>query len=348
VKESGSVTRNRSSNAAGGKYAPIAGVARDAERQRRRCLPGLAFVAAVLLLPSATATAEVINRIVAKVDGEPITLHELNQYRDNSIRARQALQGASQSVVLESLITEKLIEREVRDVGVIVREEDVSRYINGIKERNRISEEQLEEALAAQGLTLPQYRVQVREELQRQQLVNREIRGKVNVTPEEVQRYYTAHLSDYALPGGMQVAHIVFALPERASAEQVNSTKAQAEEVLGRIRDGADFAEMARTYSQDASAESDGTLGWFSEGELYDSLEEVVVKLDVGAVAGPIRSPVGMHILKLLDRRDTSHRPVDEVADQIKEKLYAEALEERFQRWLTEELRDRHHVEVDL
>jgi peptidyl-prolyl cis-trans isomerase SurA len=340
---------NRSSNAGSGHRARGAGSETAAEdRCRRHCARLLLVFTALLLLLWSPAEAEVINRIVAKVDGEPITLHELNQYKDNSIRARQALQGASPSVVLESLITEKIIEREVRDAGVIVRDEDVDRYIEGIKERNRISEEQLEEALAAQGLTLPQYRIQVREELQRQQLINREIRGKLNVTPEEVQRYYDAHLSDYGLPGGMHVAHIVFALRENASAEDVRRADEQAQDVLRKIRDGADFAETARTYSQDASAASGGTLGWFSEGELFDSLEEVIAKLDVGEVAGPVRSPIGVHILKLLDRREESYRPLDEVAEEIKEKLYAEALEERFQRWLTEELRDRHHVEVDL
>jgi peptidyl-prolyl cis-trans isomerase SurA len=300
-----------------------------------------------LLVPS-LAGGELVNRIVAKVDGEPITLHELRAYRDRSIRARQGMQGATDSMILESLITEKIIEKEVQETGVIVRDEDIDRYVDGIKERNRITDEQLAEALEKQGLTLEQYRRQVREELQRQQLINREIRGKVNVTPEEIERYYNAHLDDYALAGGLHVAHIVFVLNREASSQEIARATEEAEDVTARIRDGADFAEMARLYSQDASASSGGELGWFSEGELYESLENVVVRLNVGEVAGPVRSPIGVHILKLLERRDTSHRDIEEVREEIKEKLYAESLEERFQQWLTEDLRKRHYVEVEL
>ena len=144
-------------------------------------------------------------------------MYELKQFAERTIRGRQ-VESSDQAVLLDALITEKLVSKEVSDKGIVVRDEDVDRYIDGIKERNKIDDEKLKQALAQQGLTMESYRAQIREDIQRQQLIAHEIRGKVNVTPEEVQRYYEAHLSEYSTPAKVQVAHIVFRLAPNASA----------------------------------------------------------------------------------------------------------------------------------
>ncbi|MFI5367203.1 MAG: SurA N-terminal domain-containing protein, partial [Candidatus Binatia bacterium] len=136
-----------------------------------------------MLLLAVSVHAETINRIVATIDGEPITAYELKQFAERTIRGRQ-VNSSDQAMLLDALITEKLVSKEVSDKGVVVRDDDIDRYIDSIKERNKIDDEQLKQALAQQGLTLESYRLQIREDIQRQQLVSREIRGKVNVTPE--------------------------------------------------------------------------------------------------------------------------------------------------------------------
>ena len=194
-----------------------------------------------LLLFAVPVRAEVINKILATVDGEPITVYELKQFTERTIRGRQ-LSSSDQAQLLDALITEKLVSKEVADKGVVVRDEDVDRYIDGIKERNKINDEQLKQALTQQGLTMESYRAQLREDIQRQQLIAREIRGKVNVTPEEVQRYYEAHLSEYSKPAKVQVAHIVIRLDPNATPEQVAAAMAKAEEIQARLKKGGDFA----------------------------------------------------------------------------------------------------------
>jgi parvulin-like peptidyl-prolyl isomerase len=191
---------------------------------------------------------------------------------------------------------------------------------------------------------LESYRAQIREDIQRQQLIAREVRGKVNVTPEEVQRYYDAHLSEYSTPSKVQVAHIVFRLDADAPPDKVAAATAKAQEVYGRIKKGADFAELARQYSEDPSGANGGDLGWFKQGELLDSLEKAAARLKVGEVSEPVRSNVGLHLIKLEGREGAAHQSLDELSDQIKQQLYNAALEERFQKWLTEDLRRRHHV----
>jgi peptidyl-prolyl cis-trans isomerase SurA len=301
--------------------------------------------AVCLLLFALPIRAEVIDKIIATIDGEPITAYELKQFGERTIRGRQ-VNSSDQSMLLDALITEKLVNKEVSDKGIVVRDEDVERYIDSIKERNKINDEQLQQALAQQGLTLASYRAQIREDIQRQQLIAREIRGKVNVTPEEVQRYYEAHLSEYSTPARLQVAHIVFRLEPDAAPDRVAAVMAKAEEVQDRIKKGADFAELAKQVSEDASAANGGALGWFKPGELLEPLEKAAQTLKPGQVSDPIRTKAGVHLIKLEAREEASHQNLDGLADQIKEKLYNAALEERFQKWLTDDLRKRHDVEI--
>jgi len=298
-----------------------------------------------LLLFAVPVHAEVINKILATIDGEPITAYELKQFAERTIRGRQ-VNSNDQAMLLDALITEKLVTKEVSDKGVVVRDEDVEHYIDGIKERNKINDDQLKQALAQQGLTLESYHAQIREDIQRQQLISHEIRGKVNVTPEEVQRYYEAHLSEYSTPSKLQLAHIVFRLEPDASPDRVVAVMAKAEEVQGRLKKGADFGELAKQVSEDATAQNGGELGWFKKGEMLEPLEKAAETVKVGQVSDPVRTNVGVHLIKVEAREEASHQNLDDLAAQIKEKLYNAALEERFQKWLTDELRKRHHVEI--
>jgi peptidyl-prolyl cis-trans isomerase SurA len=254
-------------------------------------------------------------------------------------------QGDS-SVLLEALITKRIIDKEFNDQGLTIGEQDIDRYIDGIRQRNQISPEQLDLALQQQGVSVEQYRAQIRDEIQRAQLINREIRGKVNVTPEEVERYYQAHLDEYATVEQIEVSHIVLKVPPDASAGEVEAVHERAEAIYGELKGGADFAETARRYSEDAAAESGGSLGEFKKGELLDTLEETAATLEPGQFSEPVRSRVGFHIVRLDARIGASHESLDALADGIKEKLYNAALEERYSRWLREDLRKRHHVEI--
>jgi len=299
------------------------------------------------LLAAESAWAVTINKIVATVDGDPITMYQLKQFTESNIRGRE-MQGADRAAVLDALITEQIVAKEVAEKGIIVREEEVQRYIDSIMARNNLDAMQLEQALVAQGLTMTAYRQQIRQDLQRQQLVSREIRGKVSVTPEDVRRYYDAHREEFGTgDAGFQVAHIVLALPSDASSDRVAATMAKAEEVRARVVSGADFAEMARAVSQDASAKDGGSIGWFKPGELLDEMDKAVAQLKPGEISEPIRTRLGVHIVKLLARRSAgSDGPDGEVAEQIKEKLYAQALEERFQKWISEDLKKQHQIEI--
>ncbi len=172
----------------------------------------------------------VVNRILALVDGDPITLHELKDFAAGDPRLQQAL-VSNQADVLDLLVTKRLIEKEVEKQGIVVQDADIDRYIASIRERNQINDEQLDAALAQQGLTRERYRAQVREELQRAQLINREIRGKVSVSPEEVARYYKEHESGGSTDATVSISQIFLKLPPDASPEQIAAVQARADTI---------------------------------------------------------------------------------------------------------------------
>jgi peptidyl-prolyl cis-trans isomerase SurA len=310
---------------------------------RARAMPRGVGVAVVLLAvgPYVAARAEIANRIVATIDGEPITAHEVRQYG-----TEHGVGNTPEAAVLEALITDKLLEMEIKAQGINARDDEIDRYVEEIRARNGMDPERFEKALAAQGMTLEKYRAKVKAEIEKAQLVNREIRQRVNISPEEIQRYYDAHRRDYAIEERLKVRDIFFALEPGADDAAVERTRAKALEVRGLALDGRDFAGLAEQFSEGPGADKGGELGTFGRGEMDRELERVAFALEPGKVSEPVRTPAGFHLLRVDQRIGEGHRPLEDVKDQIRETLYNEALEERFQNWLSRDLRERHHVEV--
>ncbi len=300
------------------------------------------LVAALLAGPAAAA---VVNKILATVDGAPITLYELKTFARTNPMTAQVGEG-DPAVVLEGLITSRLIEFEIAKKGIVIGDDEIENYMEQISRQNQITREQLYAALREQGLTPEAYRIQIRQELERAQLINREIRGRVSITPEDVQRYYDAHLSDYERSAEVTVSHILLRLSPDAPDEEARRVEEKANEIHALLDRGKEFPDLARQYSEDPAAESGGSLGTFRVGSMLDALDEAVRDLEVGRYSKPVRSTVGFHIVRLDDRSTTTHTPVGDLADEIREKLYNEALEERYVRWIKEDLRQRHHVEM--
>lgn len=304
-------------------------------------------IGVLVLAVAGPAAGELLNRVVATIDGDPITEHQLEQYiREQSIDL--SAQGApTRQQVLRALILESLVEKEIQTRGIAIGDRDIDHYIERILEQNKLPRDQLEQALKQQGLTLESYRKQVKGEIEKIQLLNREIRGKVNITPQDVERYYEAHKSEYEVPAQIHLRHIVLRLSPDAPEEIVNASRERLLAIRERLED-EDFAEVAKEVSEDPSARDGGDLGEFTPGQVLDEFEEALETMKDGDVSEPIRTSNGLHLLKLEKRTAAGHRPIAEVSAEIKEKLLAEALDARYKKWLDEDLEKRHFVEVKL
>jgi peptidyl-prolyl cis-trans isomerase D len=141
-------------------------------------------------------------------------------------------------------------------------------------------------------------------------------------TAEEVNAYYTRHLESFQRQEQVWVRHILFKVASSATTEQEEQVRARAEAVLASLRNGEDFATMAKQHSEDtATAEKGGDLGYFPRGQMVQPFEEVAFSLPLGELSDVVRTPFGWHILRVEDKREADTRPLAEVEPEIKEKL---------------------------
>jgi peptidyl-prolyl cis-trans isomerase SurA len=312
------------------------------------------FLSVVAVVWVTSSQAEVINRVVATVDGEPITLQELRNFRrqagqQGGMLPPEAVAGMSEGDMLEALIMSKLVGKEVEAQGLKAKDSDIDSYIERIKAQGNLSDEQLAAALADQGMTMEAYRKQIGDEIGRALLINREIGARVNVTPQDVERYYKEHAEDFVQAEQVRVRHIFLPLSPMAPSDEEKAVVSQMEDIRRRALAGEDFAVLADTYSQGPGAGQGGDLGYFKKGQMAPEIENVAFSLKAGEISEPFRDGSGVHLLKVEEYTGEGQQELTpEVAEEIKRKLYNDALRSRYERWFQEDLRYRHHVETFL
>lgn len=314
--------------------------------------PFLGIVLALIFLFWGNARAVVIERVVAVVNDEVITLTELQEEGLPLIRRfvwQEMEEGPSfERRFLEELISRRLQLQEAQKQGITVTPSEVTTALEEIKKRNRVSsDEALKEALARENLTLESFRKSLEKQLILDRLVTKEVRSKVVVTEKEVEAYYKAHEGQYMLPSEVKVRHILIKIPPKASEEEIERAKVTAEEVLSQLRAGLDFSEVARRYSQGPMADEGGELGYLKMGEMAPELEKEAFTMEEGTISRIIRTSFGFNILRIDDRRVGLKRPLEEVREAIREELFKEKAEARFKEWI-KGLQERAYIEVKL
>ena len=303
------------------------------------------------------AHADVLNRIVATVDDEPITFYDIANFRkggsgqQNMMMPPEGPAKMSDKDILEAIIMSKLIGKEVESQGIKARDADIDNYIERIKTQGNLTDEALKEALAKQGLSEETYRKQISNEIERTMLISREIGSKVNVTPQDVERYYKEHgggETSTTSDEQVRVRHIFLPLSPAASSDDEKALLEQMQEIRKKAVDGEDFAALASKHSKGPGANQGGDLGFFKRGQMTKEIDTVAFSLKAGEISQPFRNDAGVHLIKVEEhvaagQQSTGIDP--EAAERIKAKLYNEALRERYERWFQSELRFRHQVE---
>jgi peptidyl-prolyl cis-trans isomerase SurA len=314
----------------------------------------LSVIFFIFFLLPLSAQGRVVEQIVTVIDGEPYTLTNIATYakskmaREFPIGSLEKINGSDREV-LEQFITEKLLDAEIREAGIKVTDQDIEIYIDQIKQKNRLTDADLKTALSREGQTLQAYKASVRAELEKGELINRQVRKKVNITDEDVERYYKLNSKNYRADDRARIRHILLPLSETASPEEVQAAVAKGNELYDQIAAGEDFARLAQKHSDGAGRESGGDIGWVNRGTLLKPIEDAAFdKLSVGQVSRPIRSSMGLHLVKLESRDIGAVLPLSAVSSKIKEDLYTKAMEERYSKWLKTELRRKHTVDVKI
>ena len=248
---------------------------------------------------------------------------------------RSARATALRREVLERLIDEELILQQAVELKLNVTSEQIDASIEEIKKQNNIDDNQLRDALRAQGMSMATYRSDLKRQLLRFRVLNIAVGSRVNVSDEEVKAYYERHMKGSA---NVQVraSHIFVAIPDGADMAVVAEKQAHAKKILERAQ-GEDFAKLARELSDDAATRAEGgDLGFFGKDMLPKPIEELVFAMKVGEVRGPVRADRGFHVIKLVDRKTKDAKPLEQVKDDIRMQLRAKDMERQTKIYLAE------------
>jgi parvulin-like peptidyl-prolyl isomerase len=313
------------------------------------------FIFFLLMLSS--SSGKIVDQVVAVVDGEVITLSEVDDAMprygkakildegnvlDKEIRVRQA-----RKEVLDQLIEEKLLQRVASRFGIKIEEADVDRALERIRLEGFKSDEQMKRDLAAAGFTPEGYRHFLMAQIRRARIIEAIIKPDVSMAEDKLREYYGSHASNYISPE-VRVSQILIQVPPEATAKDWEAAKKEMEGVLHELKKGATFEKMAALHSDDAaSAHSGGDLGFFGKGEMIPMLEEVVFNLKVGEMSGVIQSSQGLHLLKVTDRKPGSIPPYEEVKERVMADYYQEQVTKLYAKWL-QDLKAHSNVEIKL
>jgi peptidyl-prolyl cis-trans isomerase SurA len=285
----------------------------------------------------------VVDRVVAVVNQEIITLSEVEKWTNplkQEIVTKDRLEKQDRvealcRQVLEKLIEEKLIDQEVKKSGIKISSKEIEATLEEVKRRNAVTQEDLEKALAVEGLTLETYKEQIEKNLQRKKLISWSLKVEARAEEKELREFYQKNMDRYRTNETYRPSHILFAIPKEATPEETGEIRRKAQKVLERIKGGEDFGEMALLYSEDASSKNRGDLGYFKKGELFPAFEREALRLKVGEVSGIVRSEFGFHIIKLLNRKGMDPFPFEEVQEKVKADYYESEMEKAFKQYVS-------------
>jgi len=250
-----------------------------------------------------------IDRIVAVVNKEVITQHELSERLDRVIQDL-ARRGTSlpdrqeiERQVLERLVIEKVQLQLARETGLRVDDLELDRTMARVAEGNKLSLTQFRQALERDGIAVDRFREELRNEILINRLRERDVTSKITVSDGEIENLMLERGERKGAGTEYSIAHILVRVPEQATPDQLNARRTRAEEAVKRLREGGDFAQVAAAYSDAPDALQGGAVGWRGQDRLPELFVEALQNLKPGEISNVLRSPAGYHVIKLIEVR---------------------------------------------
>ncbi len=301
----------------------------------------IALLCLALFLGVSTSKAEIVNEIVAVVNGEPITRYDLNTQMGGPLAQaemppqREGMEAEREKETLQFMIEQELFRQEAKELGISVSESQVEDRLETIRTRNNMSREEMEEYLLAQGMTMENFKSTIKEQIKINRLLSSMVQQKVVVTEEEMRRYYEENKDEFLDPAELELSLILM-----RDGEKLQDIRQEIE------REEKDFSEAARDYSLGPGAEQGGYLGALQEEELDRGIREVVQDLESGELSQvfPLR---GGYALLRLESRDYQDPSFSRVREEVHERIYSRKVEQRYEEYVSD-LRSRALIEVRL
>jgi peptidyl-prolyl cis-trans isomerase C len=238
---------------------------------------------------------------------------------------------------LEQLILEQLLDEKAKEAKIVVSDEEaVSTLMKIISPQKSLSVEELKEKIESFGQSFDQVKQQTQKRLGYQKVMEAQWAGKINITDDETKKYYDENPKKFETPEQVRASHILTKLELTDPNTDPNEAKAKAREktqdLLKQIKDGADFAELAKAHSTCPSAASGGDLDFFPRGRMAPAFEKAAFELEVGKVSDIVETEFGYHIIKVTDHKDAGvilyEQTKDNIVTQLTQKKQSEFAQE--------------------
>ncbi len=326
-------------------------------------VPALLFalLAAALVIEGPTSAdlwaqeSELVDRVVAVVNNEIITLYELNRAfapyvtKIKSLgypqeKERQTLFQVRKDL-LNQLIDSMLANQQVRREKISVSENEINNAIERFKESRQLTDEQVRQGLESQGMTMEEYRKEIEEQILRSKLVNLEVKSKIVITQDDIKAYYESHREKYAQKKKYYLWNMYIKLASNSTSLERSDARNEMEAILAKLKQGRSFVSLVDETKKSSSAVQGTDLGSYSLKELSEQLRQVVENMKAGDFSDVLETNFGYQILYVQKIEGARATPFEEVQSEIREILYKETVDNKYQEWL-EELRARSHIRI--
>jgi len=287
-------------------------------------------------------SASLQDRIVAVINTEVITLSELEEeVGDMKAQTRRRYSGAELTqrlrqidyMGLNRMIERKLQVQIAKRRGIKVTDEEVKDAIVRLRRLGETPNENDPKELAL-----------IKDHLTALRLINQQVRSSLLVSDEEILRFYRQHQDRFLLPLEVRISQILIAL---GPGSELLTVREKAHEVHARLKKGERFEELAARYSDGPEGRRGGNLGYIRPGDMLPQIQQAIEQAPPGSVTEPIASPIGMHIIRVDDRKPPQFRPFEEVKEDVRNLVFQLKSEEAYVVWIKEQ-KDKNYIEIRL
>ena len=345
---------SHSSSSARRALAALAALAATLPAAAQNPAPPAAGAAGESAAAAVASTAPVVNKVVLRVNDRIATLYDY-QLRvadaerellrsELSLAERRQLAAVLPERIYADLYQESLLLSRADQLGIVFSDEQVEQQLAALQERHGFADRtEFEAALAQSGLSMRDFREQLRRNLRIQDVIGQEVRSRIGVDEEVARRYYRDNPERFTEPRQLQVRELIVLEKEGQGAEDRAELAAA---IRRELASGSALADLVATYRDRGLTSDVIDHGWVGPGDLAAELESAVWDLEPGAFSEPVASRGGLHILEVVDRREAGLRPFTEVAERVRNVAYQAAFSEQMANYL-DELEEKAFIRLD-
>ncbi len=297
----------------------------------------VALLTSVLIFsPALAAEKKPADKKIASVNGVAITQAELDREMDMQVDrlTRQGRQLTDQQKAqLEKDLLENIIEREILyqqslKSGIQIKDQTVNDQLATIKKRFP-DEQKFNDALKRMNLTEKEVKAQIKRGLAIRELIDEQVARKIVISDADTKAYYDAHPQMFKQPEQVKASHILIKVASDADDAKKAAARKKIEEIQQKLKNGGDFAALAKEYSEGPSGTRGGDLGFFRRGQMVKPFEEAAFALQPGQVSDVVTTRFGYHLIKVTEKKPAKTLAYAEVKDRIGERLKQQKIEKQ-------------------